>query len=116
MPSASTTASLRAAADEPVQRHTAISVPTATATSTYVNIRLPNSMTPCMPSARCGTNDSSVHRGQVGQPRPELVSLTRPPVSTISVLAMTDAQAHRSTVLRSGVRRADFTPIGTSSR
>ena len=100
---------------EPDQRHTATRVPTATATSTYVSIRLPNSMAPCTPSARWGTNDSSVHRGQVGQPSPEPVSRTSPPVSTISVFATTDAQAHRSTVARSGARRAEFTPIGTSS-
>src|SRR4051794_39146862 len=37
-----------------------------------------------MPMARCGTNDCSVHRGQVGQPSPDPVSRTTPPVTTIS--------------------------------
>ncbi len=48
--------------------------------------RLPNSIAPCRPSAPWGTNDSSVQRGQVGQPSPEAVSRTTPPVITMRML------------------------------
>ena len=37
----------------------------------------------------------SVHAGQVGQPRPESVSRTAPPVTTMTTLATTDASASR---------------------
>ena len=65
----------------------------ATAAIRNVTIRLPNSMTPWMPSSPCGVKDSSVHRGQVGQPSPEPVSRTTPPVTTIRMLAAREAQA-----------------------
>ena len=38
-------------------------------------------------------NDDSVHRGQVGQPRPEPVSRTAPPVTTSTTLATRVAHA-----------------------
>ena len=74
-----------------------MNVATTTAISTYVSIRLPNSMTPWTPSSRWGTNELSVHLGQVGQPRPEPVRRTRPPVRMMTVLATTAAHAQRST-------------------
>src|SRR4051794_18026568 len=75
---------------------------TTTATNTYVSIRLLNSMTPWAPRARCGTNELSVQRGQVGQPRPEPVRRTSPPVKTMTELATTAAHAQRSTTAWSG--------------
>ena len=39
--------------------------------------------------------DSSVHFGQVGQPNPEPVSLTIPPVTTISIWLTKEAQTYR---------------------
>src|SRR3954467_15684809 len=70
-----------------------------------------------MPMARCGTNDCSVHRGQVGQPSPDPVSRTAPPVTTMSPLATTLARAIRETVAgvtaarRSWAERADTAPM-----
>jgi hypothetical protein len=55
--------------------------------------RLPNSITPWMPIAAVVVYDSSVHLGQVGQPRPESVSLTAAPVTTSAMLAIRDARA-----------------------
>jgi hypothetical protein len=39
------------------------------------------------------TKESSVHRGQVGQPNPEPVSRTAPPVPIMSIWLTSDAQA-----------------------
>ena len=61
----------------------ATKVATATAASTKVSVRLPNSIGRWTSSAPCGVNDRSVHRGQVGQPSPEPVSRTAPPVTTM---------------------------------
>ena len=55
------------------------------AASTKVSIRLPNSMNPCTPISRVTTIDVSVHLGTSGQPRPDAVSRTAPPVTTITV-------------------------------
>ncbi len=55
--------------------------------STNVRVRLPNSIAPCRPRVPWGTYDSSVQRGQVGQPRPEPVRRTAPPVTTMAMLA-----------------------------
>ncbi len=90
MPAASTAAS-PTRCRRPV-RHAATNVSTATATSTKVSSRLPNSMAEWKSSAPCGVKSSSVHRGQVGQPRPEPVSRTAPPVTTMPVLATREAQ------------------------
>ena len=46
--------------------------------------RLPNSMKPWMPISGVATREASVHSGQVGQPRPDDVSRTAPPVPTMS--------------------------------
>ena len=67
----------------------------AIATSTNVSIRLPNSIAECTSSAPCGVNDRSVHRGQVGQPSPEPVRRTAPPVTTSTMLATSVAQRER---------------------
>ena len=79
-------------------RQTTSTVAIATAVSTKVSSRLPNSMTPCAASSGVATKLSSVHRGQVGQPRPEPVSRTSPPVTTIAPLATALASATRETV------------------
>src|SRR4051812_13654529 len=65
----------------------------ATAATTKVSIRFPNSMALWTPMARCGTNDSPEQRGHGGQPRPEPVSRTTPPVTTIRMLTTSDAIA-----------------------
>ena len=79
----------------------------AIAASTKVRVRLPNSMTPWTPSSPWGTYDRSVQRGQVGQPRPEAVSRTAPPVTTIPMLATrlatASAQSARGRPDRTGV-------------
>ena len=64
----------------------------AIAARTKVRVRLPNSIAECRSSAPCGVNDSSVQRGHVGQPRPEPVSRTAPPVTTRAELATRVAQ------------------------
>ena len=97
MPRKATMASVRS--DRRRCSSTAISVASATRPTTYASIRLPNSISPCSAYAAVGVNESSVHRGQVGQPSPESVSRTVPPVTTIAVLATTDATASRRTSL-----------------
>ncbi|GAA1858335.1 hypothetical protein GCM10009687_26790 [Asanoa iriomotensis] len=67
----------------------------ATTPTTQPSIRLLNSMTPWMPISAFGTYEASVHRGQVGQPRPEPVSRTAPPVTTMATFAMMLASAKR---------------------
>ena len=44
------------------------------------------------------TYDESVQRGQVGQPSPEPVSRTAPPVTTSAMFATSDASAARRSV------------------
>jgi hypothetical protein len=91
---------------------------TATAVTRKVSIRFPNSIAPCIPSSPWGTYEESVHRGQVGQPRPDAVSRTAPPVTTISTLTTRLAIAsgtrwgtRRSPARRSrSVRRSTVTP------
>ncbi len=73
----------------------ATKVATATATSTKVSVRLPNSMTWWTPSAPCGVKELSSQRGQVGQPSPDPVRRTAPPVTTRTTFATRVAQANR---------------------
>ena len=72
-------------------RSTATRVASATSPTTKVSIRLPNSIAPCSAYSAVGVYDSSVQLGQVGQPSPEPVSRTTPPVTTIAELAITEA-------------------------
>ena len=65
----------------------------ATATRTNVSRRLPNSMTPWIPISGVFTNEPGVHCGQVGQPRPEPVRRTRPPVPTMPICTTSVAHA-----------------------
>src|SRR6478752_1520345 len=69
----------------------------ATAASAKVRSRLPNSMKPWMPISGVFTIESEVQRGQVGQPRPDAVRRTAPPVTTRSVWPIRDATARRRT-------------------
>ena len=64
---------------------TATKVATAMTTRTKVSMRLLNSIGGGRRAAV--VNEASVQRGQVGQPRPEPVSRTAPPVTTSSPLA-----------------------------
>ncbi len=82
------------------QRAAMIARPTTTHT-TSVSIRLVNSMIPWMPIAAVGARSPPVQVGQVGQPRPEPVSRTAPPVTTISTLATRVAKAVQR-ITRSG--------------
>ncbi len=108
MPSASRNASSRTSRRSDTQAAT--NVATAIATSTPVSIRLPNSMAACSVSSSCGVNEVEVHRGQVGQPRPEPVRRTAPPVTTSTMLATNVAHA-------SGRSRApSHAATGASSR
>ena len=91
MPSASTSASRRRSGRE--ERQTTTSVAMATAVSTNVSMRLPNSIAEWICSSPVGTNDSSVHRGHVGQPRPDPVRRTAPPVRMMPTLATSVAHA-----------------------
>jgi hypothetical protein len=78
--------------------------PTA-ADRTYVSIRLPNSIAPWMPCSGVAKRLSSVHLGQVSQPRPEPVSRTAPPVTMMTTLITTAESAARRSVLGVGVQR-----------
>ena len=78
----------------------------ATSPTTKVSIRLPNSIAPCSAYSAVGVYESSVQLGQVGQPSPEPVSRTTPPVTTIAELATTEATASRRTSGAEGRGRA----------
>ena len=111
MPSAITSASRRRSRRPDCQAAT--NVPIATATSTQVSIRLPNSIAEWTSYAPCGVSDSSVHRGHVGQPRPEPVSRTTPPVTTMPMLTTIDAHAQprsQSSRCRTRWPRRSITP------
>jgi hypothetical protein len=47
-----------------------------------------------MPISGTLTNESSVHFGQVGQPRPEPVKRTAPPVTTIKISLISESQLY----------------------
>jgi hypothetical protein len=55
--------------------------------------RLANSITPCSPISGDGTKDPATQLGQVGQPSPEPVRRTAPPVPTITISETSDSQA-----------------------
>ena len=74
-------------------RRMTMKVSPAIITKTKVRSRLPNSIRPWIPISGTDTNDSSVHFGQVGQPRPDPVRRTSPPVTTISIWLASEAQA-----------------------
>ena len=93
------------------ERAAMIAQPTA-AHRTYVSMRLPNSITPCTPISLVVVSESSVHLGQVGQPRPEPVSRTAPPVTTISTAMTSAARAARWTVRGDGVQRSAMKASG----
>src|SRR6478735_245660 len=78
--------------------HKYTSIRAATAASANVRRRLPNSMKPWMPISGVLTRELLVHLGQVGQPRPEAVSRTAPPVTTSTVCPIRDRTARRRTV------------------
>ncbi|OAX58019.1 hypothetical protein A5N15_08395 [Rothia kristinae] len=75
------------------RRITARTVSTATIPRSPVRVRLPNSMKPWIPISGTLFQESSVQRGQVGQPSPDWVRRTSPPVITSSRFASTDARA-----------------------
>src|SRR5262249_28276603 len=74
------------------------STATATTVTTTVTIRLPNSIqvwnmgSPCVGAA---TRLLRVHRGQSGQPSPDLLSRTAAPVAMMTVEEITPASAIR---------------------
>src|SRR3954449_2072353 len=73
-------------------------------------------MSPCPASSGVGVMLPSVHSGQVGQPRPEPVSRTAPPVTTMTPLAITLASAMRETTAgftreRNDAGRTDTRPM-----
>lgn len=47
-----------------------------------------------MPISDVLTKDSSVHLGQVGQPKPEPVSRTKPPVTTMRIWVARESQTY----------------------
>ncbi len=105
MPSAATVASARS-------RTSAIAtsqVATATTASTKVSCRLVNSIRPWIAYCLVGVSDESVHLGQVGQPSPESVNRTAPPVTTMTTFETTDANAsprnQAGVCMRSGNQR-----------
>ena len=77
---------------------------------TPVSVRLPNSITPCTASSGVFTKLSSVQRGHVGQPSPEPVSRTAPPVTTIAPLATALARATRE--MAAGEKAAGRKAVG----
>jgi len=79
------------------------------AVRTNVNNRLPNSMAPWTPISRVATIDSAVHLGTVGQPRPEAVRRTAPPVTTMTVFITSAARKLRRTAVAEG-RHASARP------
>ena len=83
------------------ERQALTNVAIAIAVSTKVRVRLPNSIAECTSRAPCGVKELPWQRGQVGQPSPEPVSRTAPPVSTMPMLATRVAQPRRRSQVRS---------------
>jgi hypothetical protein len=101
MPSSRTTAGTmrsRRGRSERNVRTIASSMANAMATSTNVSSRLPNSMRPWTPISGVGTRESSAQFGTSGQPRPEPVSRTAPPVTTMPIWETSDAIASQRSV------------------
>ena len=73
-------------------RKTVANVKRATTNKTMVRTRLPNSIRPWMPISAVEVRESSVHFGQVGQPSPDPVSRTSPPVTTIRICVPRESQ------------------------
>src|SRR5690606_14877563 len=65
------------------------------------------------PRAGWLTKESSVHRGQVGQPNPEPVRRTAPPVTMMAMLTTTDATARWRTPVRVGLGSCTSTRVRT---
>ena len=77
-----------------------------------VSVRFVNSIAPLIPSLLLGTRSAPLHRGQVGQPSPEFVSRTAPPVTTMTTDMTSAERADRWTVRGSGVQRAAMKESG----
>ena len=95
MPSRLSTASRRRS--RRTEAKTATTVATATTTSAKVSMPVAELDQPVAGESAVGRMLPSVHCGQVGQPSPEPVSRTAPPVTTITPLATTLARAMRET-------------------
>src|SRR3989442_12673338 len=90
---------------------TSAALASASPPTTLISVRLPNSMSPWTPSAGVGTREVSSHRGQVGQPIPEPVRRTTPPVITMPTLAAREASAvRRSSADEARKVRSRYTP------
>ena len=73
---------------------TTMKVKRAITSSTIVSNRFPNSITPWKPISGVLIRESSVHLGQVGQPKPLPVRRTAPPVTTIKIWVTSDSQTN----------------------
>ena len=83
-------------------------VPREAMSTTLVRVRLPNSIARWNADRSdrlTGTNEPGTHSGQVGQPRPEPVTRTVAPVTAISPLVITAAQANARCSRNDGARR-----------
>ncbi len=98
-PAGWTRASRQTARRSRASRRAARTTHTATASTTKVMRRLPNSMNVVHSAvAACGTTDPPSQVGQSGHPNPEPVIRTIPPVTMMAMLAITaasDARARR---------------------
>ena len=85
--SAATATSRRGRCRRRTSSRTTTSAASATIPTTDVSVRLPNSMYLWMPCGWCttGVYEPGTHSGQVGQPSPEPVSRTSPPVTTMPI-------------------------------
>ena len=75
-------------------------------------MRLLISMVPWMPISRVPSRLSPLQVGQVGQPRPEAVSRTAPPVTTMTTDMARAATVAMRTVAGCGVHRAAMKASG----
>src|SRR5687767_9999567 len=87
---------------------------TATASTRNVSVRLVNSM--AMLTGECsgldvGNRLSPVHLGHVGQPRPDLVSRTAPPLKMMPALTITPSNARNLTEAAVGFHTASRTRV-----
>jgi hypothetical protein len=71
-----------------------------------------NSISPWIPISEVATRLSSEHLGHVSQPSPEPVSLTAPPVITMTTLMASAVNAASRTVRGCGVQRAAMKASG----
>lgn len=84
--------------------------------TTPVRARLENSITPWMSMCDAGMKESASHEGHVGQPKPDPVTRTMPPVAMIRMLTRTAVKVDHRTDREFKVTRSASQDSGERGR